>query len=68
MSPNVVGESEGMDGGTADGVVVCEWNDLSALEAAFETNPGQIAGVIMEPILANTNCIVPPESRVSALR
>lgn len=59
MSPNVVGESEGMDEGTADSVVVCEWNDPGALEAAFEANPGQIAGVIMEPILANTNCIVP---------
>ena len=45
MSPNVVGESAGIDAGTADGVVVCQWNDLAALEHAFAANPGQIAGV-----------------------
>lgn len=58
-SPNVVGESQGMDPGTADGVVVCEWNDAEALERAFAQHPNEIAGVIMEPILANTNCIMP---------
>ncbi len=67
-SPNVVGESDGMDPGTADGVVVCEWNDVEALERAFEQNPGQIAGVIMEPILANTNCIMPQPGYMEAVK
>jgi glutamate-1-semialdehyde 2,1-aminomutase len=59
MSPELVGESAGMDQGTAAGVVSCQWNDLDALDAAFEGHRGEIAGVIMEPVLANTNCIVP---------
>ncbi len=67
-SPNVVRESEGMDPGTADGVVVCEWNDIEALERAFAQNPGEIAGVIMEPILANTNCIVPKPGYMEAVK
>ncbi len=58
-SPEAVGESQGMDTGPADGVVICEWNDVEALERAFAAHPGEIAGVIMEPILANTNCIMP---------
>jgi glutamate-1-semialdehyde 2,1-aminomutase len=68
MRPNVVGESAGIDAGTADGVVVVQWNDIDALEAAFDANPGQIAGVLMEPILANTNCIVPQPGYLEAVK
>jgi glutamate-1-semialdehyde 2,1-aminomutase len=58
-APVPVGESEGMDSATADGLVICQWNDLELLEKAFADHPSEIAGIIMEPILANTNCIVP---------
>jgi glutamate-1-semialdehyde 2,1-aminomutase len=58
-APVPVGESEGMDDTTADGLVICQWNDLEMLEKAFADHPDEIAGIIMEPILANTNCIVP---------
>ena len=67
-SPNTVGESAGMDAGTADSVVVCEWNDVEAVERAFAQNPGQISGVIMEPILANTNCIMPKPGYMEAVK
>ena len=67
-APNVVGESAGMDAGTADSVVVCEWNDVQALERAFELHKGEIAGVIMEPILANTNCILPQPGYMEAVK
>ncbi len=58
-APVPVGESAGMAEGSDDGVLVCQWNDLEKLEKVFADHPGEIAGVIMEPILANTNCIVP---------
>jgi len=58
-SPVAVGESEGMDQATSDGLVICQWNDLEKLEIIFAKHGHEIAGVIMEPILANTNCIVP---------
>ncbi len=57
--PRPVGESAGMDPASSENVVICAWNDLDALAAAFERHPGQIAGVIMEPILINTNFISP---------
>ena len=57
--PTPVGESQGMAPGSADDIVIAPWNDLPALESIFERERGKIAGVIMEPVLANTNCILP---------
>ncbi len=67
-APVPVGESEGMDESTADGLVVCQWNDLEKLEKAFADHSGEIAGVITEPILANTNCIVPAPGYMEGLQ
>ena len=39
--------------------VVLPWNDLPAVEAAFEQYPQQIACVLTEPILANGGCCMP---------
>lgn len=66
-SPNIVGESTGMDPGAASQVIPCQWNDIERLEAAFDRNPGQIAAVIMEPINANTNCIMPEPGYLEAV-
>jgi len=57
-APNAVGESLGMAPGSADDIIIAPWNDLSALEAVFQANPDDIACVMMEPIMGNTNCIV----------
>jgi len=67
-APVPVGESEGMDKATADGLVICQWNDLEMLEKVFADHPGEIAGVITEPILANTNCIVPAPGYMEGLQ
>ena len=67
-APVPVGESEGMDEATADGLVICQWNDLEKLEKIFADHPGEIAGVITEPILANTNCIVPAPGYMEGLQ
>lgn len=66
--PNVVGESAGMDPGAASQVIPCQWNDIDRLEAAFERNPGEVAAVIMEPINANTNCIMPEPGYMQAVK
>jgi len=44
--------------GAADDIIIAQWNDLEALEAVFKANPDEIACVMMEPIMGNTNCIV----------
>lgn len=39
--------------------IVVAWNDLDALTAAFEAHPGKIAGVLGEPMLANSGSCMP---------
>ena len=67
-SPVPVGESSGMDQATAEGLVICQWNDAKLLEKAFKKHGSEIAGVIMEPILANTNCILPNSEFLDAVQ
>jgi glutamate-1-semialdehyde 2,1-aminomutase len=52
-SPVPVAGSPGMPASVLDDVVVCGWNDLDLLAAAFERNKGAIAAVIMEPVMVN---------------
>jgi glutamate-1-semialdehyde 2,1-aminomutase len=40
-------------------IITIPFNDISALEFAFEKNKGQIAAVFMEPILGNVASIMP---------
>jgi glutamate-1-semialdehyde 2,1-aminomutase len=44
------------------------YNDLPAVEAAFATHPGQIAAVILEPIVGNAGCIPPAPGYLAGLR
>ncbi len=39
--------------------LVLPWNELAALETALEAYRGQVAGVITEPLLANSGCCEP---------
>lgn len=67
-APFAVGESQGMDAGVSDNLVICEWNSIEHLEAAFAANRNEIAAVIMEPINANTNCIEPAQGYLAAAK
>ena len=67
-APNAVGESAGMDPGAADQVIPCQWNDIELLEGAFENNRDEVAAVIMEPINANTNFIMPEPGYLEAAK
>jgi glutamate-1-semialdehyde 2,1-aminomutase len=44
------------------------YNDLAAVEAAFEAHPGAIAAIILEPIVGNAGCIPPAEGYLAGLR
>ena len=44
------------------------YNDLLALEEAFALHPGEIAAVIVEPVVGNMGCVVPAEGYLQGLR
>jgi len=44
------------------------YNDLDAVEAAFAAHPGQIAAIIVEPIVGNAGCIPPAADYLAGLR
>jgi glutamate-1-semialdehyde 2,1-aminomutase len=44
------------------------YNDLGAVEAAFDAHPGAIAAIIVEPIVGNAGCILPAEGYLAGLR
>jgi glutamate-1-semialdehyde 2,1-aminomutase len=58
-APVAVPGTKGQQAGGEDGLVICVWNDLDALERMLERHRGEIAAVIMEPLLCNTGCIAP---------
>jgi glutamate-1-semialdehyde 2,1-aminomutase len=44
------------------------YNDVGAVEAAFDAHPDLIAAVIIEPVVGNAGCIPPAPGYLSALR
>jgi glutamate-1-semialdehyde 2,1-aminomutase len=44
------------------------YNDLSAVEAAFAAHPGDIAAIIVEPVVGNAGCIPPAPGYLEGLR
>jgi glutamate-1-semialdehyde 2,1-aminomutase len=44
------------------------YNDLEVVEAAFSAHPGQIAAVILEPVVGNAGCIPPAAGYLAGLR
>src|SRR6185369_5895854 len=60
--------SPGIPASVLQDVVVAGWNDLSALEAAFDRHPGEIAAVIMEPVMVNGGTVVAAEGYLAGVR
>ncbi len=44
------------------------YNDLSAVEAAFTAHAGEIAAIILEPVVGNAGCILPADGYLEGLR
>jgi len=44
------------------------YNDLTAIEAAFDAHPTEIAAIIVEPIVGNAGCVPPAEGYLAGLR
>jgi glutamate-1-semialdehyde 2,1-aminomutase len=65
---NGVPDSPGITAGVAADTVVVEFNDLDAVAAAFAAHPGQIAAVIVEPVVGNMGLVLPQPGFLAGLR
>ena len=63
-----VPSSAGVTSSLAGDTLVATYNDLSSVEAYFEAHPGQIAGVIVEPVAANMGVVPPSPGFLEGLR
>jgi glutamate-1-semialdehyde 2,1-aminomutase len=60
--------SAGVPAGAAKDTLVVPWNDLAAMQATFDANPGQIAALIVEPVCGNIGCVPPAPGYLEGLR
>jgi glutamate-1-semialdehyde 2,1-aminomutase len=61
-------DSPGVPADYARNTLVAPFNDMDAIKGLIETNPGQIACVILEPIAGNMGVIPPEEGFLKGVR
>ena len=66
--PVKVPDSSGLNRTALDDTIVVPWNELQALQRAIENNPGQIAAIITEGIMANMGVIPPADGYLRGLQ
>ena len=60
--------SKGIPRALWDTVIVAPFNDAAAVEQAFEDNEGEVAAVILEPVMMNIGIVEPAPGYLQALR
>jgi glutamate-1-semialdehyde 2,1-aminomutase len=66
--PNSVPSSSGIPKAITDLTLIVGFNDLDAVRRRLEENPGQIAGMILEPIMMNAGIILPEPGYLASLK
>ena len=61
-------DSPGVPATTAANTLVANFNDLDSVETLFKNNPGQIAGIIVEPVAGNMGVVPPQPGFLEGLR
>ncbi len=67
-SPTPVAGGEGVPKGTLQNTLIAQFNDAAAVERLFAKYPGEIAAVIVEPIMMNVGILMPDPGYLQALR
>src|SRR2546429_9728682 len=67
-APSSVPAGGGVPKSALENVVVASFNNLKSVEHRFEQYPGQIAAIILEPILMNVGLCLPQPGFLQGLR
>src|ERR1700735_644515 len=67
-NPTAVPGGLGVPKSAVANVVVATFNDLATVERRFKENPGEIAAIILEPILMNVGLCMPQPGFLKGLR
>ncbi|NIA10845.1 MAG: aminotransferase class III-fold pyridoxal phosphate-dependent enzyme [Nitrospiraceae bacterium] len=67
-SPQPVIGGAGVRQNTLDTVLVVPFNNLNALEQTLDKHKGEIAAMIMEPVIFNSGCILPQSGYLEEVR
>ncbi|UCD27707.1 MAG: aspartate aminotransferase family protein [Planctomycetota bacterium] len=67
-APNPIPVSGGQLASDGEHLIIRPWNDLNLIEDVFKRFPGEIAAVLMEPIMCNTGCIMPRPDYLEGIR
>jgi glutamate-1-semialdehyde 2,1-aminomutase len=58
----------GITGGVSNDTLTCAYNDLDAVEQLVKENKGEIAAIIIEPVVGNMGCILPKPGFLEGIR
>jgi len=61
-------DSLGVPASFAEQTIIAEYNNLESVQNIFEKYPEEIAGLIVEPIVGNSGCLIPQDGFLQGLR
>lgn len=67
-SPLPVAQGPGMPRGVEENLIILPWNDAQLLADVLASHGEDIAGIITEPVMCNTGCILPKPGYLEAMR
>ena len=67
-APTPVPSSAGVPAKTIENTLVAPFNDLGAVERLFKQYPGEVAALILEPIMMNVGICMPQDGFLQGLR
>lgn len=66
--PATVPQSKGIPKGVTEGTIVVPFNNIDAMRDALKKNRGEVAAVIVEPVMMNCSLIPPKDGYLQQLR
>jgi glutamate-1-semialdehyde 2,1-aminomutase len=63
-----VPDSPGVTKGVANDTLTAPYNNLEAVQTLCDANKGQIAALILEPVVGNMGCVLPKDGYLQGLR